>query len=150
MLSGNRVRQLVALTSMYSDIRARQTPIPTPLPVRVGTSLLIAVGVAVLSTGLARGIQVGVMVAAIAAGLLLMFSHPYRREIKDFLERHNAVHKPQIGQLLPLFLVWLALMIVPVFAPMPVWGTVLVGAAVFGWMYLVFPHIDGTRALAYA
>lgn len=135
---------------MYSDIRSRRTPIPTPLTVRVGTSLLFAVGVAVLSTGLDRGVQVGVMVAMIAVGLLLMFGHPYRREMKEFLQAKNAVIKPQLGQILPLFFVWLALMIVPVFAPMPIWGTVLVGAAVFGWMYLVFPHVDGTRALAYA
>jgi len=135
---------------MYSDIRSRRTPIPTPPIVRMGTSLLIAVGVAALSTDLARGIQVGVMVGAIAAGLLLLFGHPYRREMKEFLEARNAVIKPQLGQMMPLFLVWLALMIVPVFAPLPIWGTVLVGLAVFGWMYLVFPHVDGTRALAYA
>lgn len=134
----------------YSDIRSRRTPIPTPPVVRVGTSLLIGLGVAVLSTGLARGVQVGVMVVAIAAGLLLMFGHPYRREIKEFLREKNAVVRPRVSQLLPLFLVWLALMIVPVFAPMPVWGTALVWLGVSGWMFWVFPHVDGTRALAYA
>ncbi|MCS5478551.1 hypothetical protein NYP18_02665 [Corynebacterium sp. YIM 101645] len=134
----------------YSDMRSRQTPIPTPPLVRAGTSLLIGLGVAVLSTGLARGVQVGIMVVAIAAGLLLMFSHPYRREIKAFLERENAAIRPRPGQVLPLFFVWLALMIVPVLAPLPVWGTGLVWLAVFGWMFWVFPHIDGTRALAYA
>lgn len=134
----------------YSDMRSRQTPIPTPPLVRTGTSLLIGLGVAVLSTGLARGVQVGIMVVAIAAGLLLMFSHPYRREIKAFLERENAVVRPRLGQVLPLFFVWLALMIVPVFAPLPLWATGLVLLAVFGWMFWVFPHIDGTRALAYA
>jgi hypothetical protein len=134
----------------YSDMRSRQTPIPTPPLVRVGTSLLLGLGVAVLSTGLARGVQVGIMVVAIASGLLLMFSHPYRREIKAFLQRQNAVIRPRLGQVLPLFFVWLALMIVPVLAPLPVWGTGLVWLAVFGWMFWVFPHIDGTRALAYA
>lgn len=134
----------------YSDMRSRQTPLPTPPLVRVGTSLLIGLGVAVLSTGLARGIQVGVMVLAIAAGLLLMFSHPYRREIKEFLTKKNVVIRPQLGQVLPLFFVWLALMVVPIFAPLPVWGTALVWLAVFGWMFWVFPHVDGTRALAYA
>ncbi|RSZ64219.1 hypothetical protein EAH68_04250 [Corynebacterium hylobatis] len=134
----------------YSDMRSRQTPIPTPPLVRAGTSLLIGLGVAVLSTGLARGVQVGIMVVAIAAGLLLMFSHPYRREIRAFLERENVAIRPRPGQVLPLFFVWLALMIVPVLAPLPVWGTGLVWLAVFGWMLWVFPHIDGTRALAYA
>lgn len=134
----------------YSDMRSRQTPLPTPPLVRVGTPLLIGLGVAVLSTGLARGIQVGVMILAIAAGLLLMFSHPYRREIKEFLTKKNVAIRPQLGQVLPLFFVWLALMVVPIFAPLPVWGTALVWLAVFGWMFWVFPHVDGTRALAYA
>lgn len=134
----------------YSDMRSRQTPIPTPPLVRVGTSLLIGLGVAVLSTGLARGMQVGIMIVAIAAGLLLMFGHPYRREIKAFLERQNAVIRPRLGQVVPLFFVWLALMIVPVLAPLPLWATGLVWLVVFAWMFWVFPHIDGTRALAYA
>ncbi|AKK07962.1 hypothetical protein CTEST_02535 [Corynebacterium testudinoris] len=145
-------RQLVALASMnaYSNLRSHVTPIPTPAIVRLGTSFLIGLGVAVLSTQLPRGIQVAVMIVAIAAGLLLMFGHPYRREMKEFLEQHNAVVKPRLTQVMPLFFVWLALMIVPVFAPVPVWGTALIWLAIFGWMYWVFPHVDGSRALAYA
>ncbi|AGF71619.1 hypothetical protein [Corynebacterium halotolerans] len=134
----------------YSNMRSHITPIPTPPVVRLGTSLLLGAGVAVLSTDLSRGIQVGVMVAAIAAGLLLMFGHPYRREMKEYLDKRNLTQKPRLAQVIPLFLVWLALMIVPVFAPMPLWGTFLVWLAVFAWMYWVFPHVDGSRALAFA
>lgn len=134
----------------YSTMRSHVTPIPTPAVVRLGSSLLIGLGVAALSTGFPRGIQVAVMVVAIAAGLLLMFGHPYRREMKEFLEKKNVVAKPRLTQVMPLFFVWLALMIVPVFAPMPIWGTALVWLAVSAWMFWVFPHIDGTRALAYA
>lgn len=134
----------------YSAMRSHVTPIPTPAVVRLGSSALIGLGVAALSTGFPRGIQVAVMVVAIAAGLLLMFGHPYRREMKEFLEKKNVVAKPRLTQVMPLFFVWLALMIVPVFAPMPIWGTALVWLAVFGWMYWVFPHVDGSRALAYA
>lgn len=134
----------------YSSMRSRVTPIPTPPAVRLGTSLLLGLGVAVLSTGLPRGIQVAVMVISIAAGLLLIFGHPYRREIKEFLEQRNLTNRPQLSRVMPLFFVWLALMMVPMFAPLPIWGTILVWLAVFGWMYLVFPHVDGTRALAYA
>lgn len=134
----------------YSNMRSHITPIPTPPVVRLGTSLLLGVGVAVLSTELARGVQVAVMVVAIGAGLLLMFSHPYRREMKEFLERRNLAYRPRIAQVIPLFIVWLALMIVPVFAPLPLWGTLLVGLGIFGWMYWVFPHVDGSRALAFA
>lgn len=145
-------RQLVASHRMnaYSDIRSRQTPIPTSPLVRTGTSLLIGLGVAALSTSLDRGIQVGIMIIAIATGLLLMFGHPYRREIREFLKKKNAVIRLRPSQLLPLFLVWLALMIVPIFAPLPLWGTALVWLATSGWMFWIFPHIDGTRALAYA
>ncbi|WIM72989.1 hypothetical protein QP028_04545 [Corynebacterium suedekumii] len=134
----------------YSTMRSHVTPIPTPAVVRLGSSLLIGLGVAALSTGFPRGIQVAVMVVAIAAGLLLLFGHPYRREMKEFLEKKNVVAKPRLTQVMPLFFVWLALMIVPVFAPMPIWGTALVWLAVFGWMYWVFPHVDGSRALAFA
>ncbi len=133
----------------YSTMRSHVTPIPTPPIVRLGTSLLLGAGVAVLSTDLSRGIQVGVMVAAIGAGLLLMFSHPYRAEMKEYLEQRNLTYRPRLAQVIPLFIVWLALMIVPMFAPLPVWGTLLVWLGVFGWMYWVFPHVDGSRALAF-
>lgn len=133
----------------YSTMRSHVTPIPTPGFVRAGTSLLLGAGVAVLSTDLPRGIQVAVMVVSIAAGLLLMFSHPYRREMKEYTEKRNVEYRPRLGQVFPLFAVWLALMLVPIIAPLPVWGTLLVWVAVFGWMFWVFPHIDGSRALAF-
>ncbi len=133
----------------YSTMRSHITPIPTPGLVRVGTSLLLGAGVAVLSTDLSRGIQVAVMVVSIAAGLLLMFGHPYRREMKEYTEKHNVEYRPRLGQVIPLFMVWLALMLVPVLAPLPLWGTLLVWLAVFGWMFWVFPHVDGSRALAF-
>lgn len=133
----------------YSTMRAHITPIPTPGLVRVGTSLLLGAGVAVLSTDLSRGIQVAVMVLSIAAGLLLMFGHPYRREMKEYTEKHNVEYRPRLGQVIPLFVVWLALMLVPILAPLPGWGTLLTWLAVFGWMFWVFPHVDGSRALAF-
>lgn len=134
----------------YSNMRSHITPIPTPPAVRFGASALIGIGVAVLSTDLSRGIQITVMIAAIGAAFLLTFSHPYRREIRAFLERRNIDYKPRLTQVLPLFLVWLALMIVPALGVMPIWGTALVWLLIFGWMYWVFPHVDGSRALAFA
>lgn len=133
----------------FADPRSRKTPIPTPEIVRFGSSFLIACGVAILTTGLPRGIQVIAMVACVGAGIMLIFSHPYRRDIKDFLEKRNLYYKPKFGQLVPMFLVWLALMLAPILAPAAIWVTVLVFLAIFAWMLLVFPHIDGTRALAY-
>lgn len=134
----------------YSDMRARTTPIPTPPVVRVGTSVLFGLGVAVLATPMSRSLQVICMAVCIGTGLILIFSHPYRRAIRSFLEERNIIYRPSFWQVVPLFFVWLALMLVPAFAPLPWWGIALVGLAVFGWMYWTFPHIDGTRALAYA
>lgn len=133
----------------FADARSRKTPIPTPEVVRFGSSFLIAAGVTVLTTGLPRGVQVAAMVICIAAGILLIFSHPYRRQIKAFLEERNLYYKPKFTQILPMFMVWLALMLAPVLAPAAIWVTVIVFLAVLGWMLLVFPHIDGTRALAF-
>jgi cytochrome bd-type quinol oxidase subunit 2 len=133
----------------FTDARSRKTPIPTPDIVRFGSSFLIAAGAAVLTTGLPRGIQVIAMVICVAAGILLIFSHPYRREIKAFLDERNLYYRPKFGQIVPMFLVWLALMLAPVLAPAAIWVTVLVFLGIFGWMLLVFPHVDGTRALAF-
>lgn len=127
----------------------RQTPIPTPLVVRLVSSFLFGVAVAVLTTSLARGVQVTIMVACLAVGIMIIFAHPYRREIRTFLEARNLVYMPKVGQIVPLFLVWLALMLAPVLAPAVVWVTVVVFLVIFGWMWLVFPHIDGTRSLAF-
>lgn len=89
----------------YSNLRSHITPIPTPVTVRLGASMLIAIGVAVLSTSLGRGAQVGIMLACMAAACLLIFSHPYRREIRTFLDKRNLHYTPRVGQLVPLFIV---------------------------------------------
>lgn len=133
----------------YSNMRSHITPIPTPQVVRFGASALLGVGVAVLSVDLSRGIQVAVMVLAIGAAFLLTFSHPYRREIRAYLEKRNVEYKPRLSQVIPLFLVWLALMLVPALGPLPMWGTAVVWLVIFAWMYWVFPHVDGSRALAF-
>lgn len=41
-------------------------------------------------------------------------------------------------------------MLVPTLAPAPIWATILIALVTFGWMWLVFPHVDGTRVLAFA
>lgn len=111
--------------------------------------MLFGVAVAVLTTDLTRGMQVTVMVLSLAVGVMLIFSHPYRKQIKQFLEDRNLYYKPKFGQIVPVFLVWLALMIAPAFAPAPAWFTLLAFLLVTGWMWLVFPHVDGTRSLAF-
>ncbi|MBZ8176790.1 hypothetical protein GSS88_03110 [Corynebacterium sp. 3HC-13] len=125
------------------------SPIPTPASVRIFASLLTGLAVAILSTSLSRGVQVSIMVLCIGISCLLIFSHPYRRKIRTYLESHNVVYRPTLTSLFPLFLVWLALMLVPVLAPLPSYGTFLIWIGISAWMYLSIPHIDGSRALAH-
>lgn len=131
------------------DPRAYTTPIPTPPVVRLLSSALFGIGVAILTTALPRGVQVVAMAVCLGAGVLIIFSHPYRRQIREFLEERNLHYTPKFTQILPLFLVWLALMIAPAFAPAPLGVTLAFGVGVFLWMFWVFPHIDGSRALAF-
>lgn len=134
----------------YASMRSHVTPIPTPGPVRAGASLLAAVAAAVLTTELPRLWQVLVATVAVVAALALTLTHPYRRRMAEYAERRRVSRVPRVGQVVPLFVVWLAIMLAPLLAPAPWWGTALVFGTVFGWVMLTFPHVDGTRALAYA
>lgn len=75
---------------------ALPTPIPTPPTVRFISSALIAVAVAVLTTSLAREIQVITLLISAGAAFLVLFSHPYRKEIRTFLEKRNLHYTPQV------------------------------------------------------
>lgn len=92
---------------------ALPTPIPTPPTVRFISSALIAVAVAVLTTSLAREVQVITLLISAGAAFLVLFSHPYRKEIRTFLEKRNLHYTPKFSQVVPLFFVWLALMLAP-------------------------------------
>lgn len=128
---------------------ALPTPIPTPPTVRFISSALIAVAVAVLTTSLAREIQVITLLISAGAAFLVLFSHPYRKEIRTFLEKRNLHYTPKFSQVVPLFFVWLALMLAPLLAPASFWVTAIAFFITFGWIWLTFPHVDGTRALAF-
>lgn len=56
---------------------------------------------------------------------------------------------PSISMLAPLMLWWLALMLAPL-AHWPAWSAALTGVAAFGLAWVLYPHVDGTRRLAYA
>lgn len=51
--------------------------------------------------------------------------------------------------LLPLMLWWLLLMLAPL-AGWPAWGAVTCFIVLFGAAWVLFPHVDGSRRLAYA
>lgn len=132
-----------------STMRAHVTPIPTPPAVRFGTSALMGTAVASLTTSWPHGLQVAAVLVLTGAGILLIFSHPYRREMRAFLEQRNLQYRMRFGQMVPLMIVWLALMLAPLLAPLPIIGSLLVGVGVFAWLWWTFPHVDGTRALAF-
>lgn len=139
------------MNGLSSSISATtlSTPIPTPPTVRFISSALIAAAVAVLTTSLAREIQVIALLISTGAAFLVLFSHPYRKEIRTFLEKRNMHYTPKFAQVVPLFFVWLALMLAPLLAPALFWITAITFLITFGWMWLIFPHVDGTRALAF-
>ncbi|WPF66565.1 MULTISPECIES: hypothetical protein [unclassified Corynebacterium] len=134
----------------YATMRSHLTPIPTPPVVRLSSSFLGGAAVAMLSTDLSRPHQVILAFLFLLIALVLPFVHPYRHRIREYRREHQVPFQPQVWQFLPLFFLWIAIMLAPLLAPAPLWTSVLLLLAAAGWLHLTFPHIDGTRALAYA
>ncbi|MDK8762435.1 hypothetical protein QP922_01165 [Corynebacterium sp. MSK218] len=132
-----------------NPLHAHTTPIPAPLWVRLGASLLAGAAVAVGTSRIHFGLALGLSLVFILAACTLVFLHPYRQRMREFAEDHNVSLLPSIAQLLPLMVLWLAIMAAPLIA-LPAWGSALVWALVFGAAFLLFPHVDGSRRLAYA
>lgn len=135
--------------SSYSQMRSHIIPIPTPPIVRISASLLVGGAVAALTTDLSTGVQVGIMAACLAVAFLITLGHPYRGEMKRYRAQHGVAMVPTVGQIMPLFLTWLALMLAPLLGGSALWVSILVWVLVSGWMFLTFPHVDGSRALAF-
>lgn len=120
----------------------------TPRPLRAGVAALIGGGVGALATPLPLEIRVILMVVFLAGGLLWMFSHPYRRDVRAAVEARGDRYTTRIKQVIPLFPVWLGLMLVPGFQ-FNNWGIAVViwiVAGVYTWQ--VVPRLDGTREIA--
>lgn len=143
--------QLVALTSMSAlgDMRNNPTPVPTPQGIRLLGSTLVGISVACLTGTL--GFLLGLILALVAVGLtfLIVLKHPYRREMKRYAEAKNAITVPSISQIVPLFIWWLLLMLAPILM-FPWWGVLVAWLVIFAVAYVLFPHVDGTRRLAFA
>lgn len=124
-----------------------ETP-ETPSTLRIGVAILIGAGVGALAAPLSTEMRVVLMLGFLAAGLLWLFSHPYRRDVRATVEARGDRYTTRIKQVVPLFPVWLALMLVPAFEfnnwAISVVAWVLAGA--YAW--LVVPRLDGTRELA--
>ena len=119
-----------------------------PEGVRAAASLLLGLGVAAMVMPLATTWQVMVLVIAIGAGFLVTFSHPYRKKVRTAVESTGRKYKTSVAQIMPLFPLWLALMILPAFQ-IHSWIAALIVLALAGaYAWVSFPSIDGTRYLA--
>lgn len=119
-----------------------------PEGVRAAASLLLGLGVAAMVMPLATTWQVMVLVIAIGAGFLVTFSHPYRKKVRAAVESTGRKYKTSVAQIMPLFPLWLALMILPAFQ-IHSWIAALIVLALAGaYAWASFPSIDGTRHLA--
>ena len=85
------------------------------------------------------------VVSAVAVTLL----HPYRQQLRAFTEEKNVARVPSIGMVLPLMLWWLLLMLAPL-AHWPAVGAWVAGVLAAAAAWVLYPHIDGSRRLAYA
>lgn len=119
-----------------------------PEGVRAAASLLLGLGVAAMVMPLATTWQVMVLIIAIGAGFLVTFSHPYRKKVRAAVESTGRKYKTSVAQIMPLFPLWLALMILPAFQ-IHSWIAALIVLALAGaYAWISFPSIDGTRYLA--
>lgn len=132
-----------------NPLRAHTTPIPTPLWVRLGGSALAGAAVAAGSSRIHFGLALGLSLFFLLAACALVFLHPYRADLRDYAQRHNITMLPNAAQLIPLMALWLMVMFSPLLA-LPAWGSALVWVLVSGAAFLLFPHVDGSRKLAYA
>lgn len=119
-----------------------------PEGVRAAASLLLGLGVAAMVMPLATTWQVMVLIIAIGAGFLVTFSHHYRKKVRAAVESTGRKYKTSVAQIMPLFPLWLALMILPAFQ-IHSWIAALIVLALAGaYAWISFPSIDGTRYLA--
>ncbi|MDO5031237.1 hypothetical protein [Corynebacterium sp.] len=132
-----------------NTLRTNTTPIPTPLWVRAGSSALSGAAIAVGASRLHFGLALGLSLVLILLACSLTLLHPYRQELRDYAQDHNVTMLPTIAQLLPLMVLWLLFMLAPLFS-LPVWGCVVVFLLVTAATYVLFPHVDGSRKLAFA
>ena len=133
------------VATMSSREEKPQPFVPTPERVRALGSILVGIGISAMAMPLAITWQVVVMAVAIIGGFTYIFKHPYRRLVKLAVESRGGVYKTTAQQFMPLFPLWLVLMILPVFhiTSWPIAFVIM--AIVTGYMWFMFPIIDATR-----
>ncbi len=128
----------------YANMRMNETPIPTPPAVRLWASALVGLSLAFFWSKLGLLGAAGLGVLAALAAVVVVLAHPYRRRMKAY-----ADVPPSIAQLIPLMIWWALAMLTPVIH-LPWWGSALAGLLALAVAFWIFPHVDGTRRLAFA
>ena len=141
--------------SRYTAYMAKSTsstpssPVTIPPIVRVGGAILLGAAVAITAAPLIPAVQAGGMILLAGAAFLLLFSHPYRRDVRAEYEARGLDYKISVQRMIPLFPDWLALMILPVTG-----GRFLIVIAAFiiatAYNYLVIPRIAGLSEISSA
>lgn len=143
------VLALAAMTNAYNQMRSHATPVPTPMWVRLLGSALAATAATAPSSALNIAFSFLVTIVCLVVTGLLVFAHPYRRRMRRYADEHNVTMLPSIQQLVPLFLLWFIIMVSPAVS-LALWASLLTWAVIFLLSFLAFPHVDGSRKLAYA
>lgn len=134
----------------YADFRNRVTPIPTPPVVRAVAAGCVAASISVMAAPLPAAVKVGVALAAVLIARATTRAHPYRKAMAEFARSRNVSQVPSLSMVVPLMLWWLAIMLCPLISPLPGWGLALLAGGLFVVAWVLMPHVDGTRRLAYA
>ncbi|GAA3514447.1 hypothetical protein NUW87_02190 [Corynebacterium pilbarense] len=132
-----------------AEVRNRVTPIPTPTVVRALGSLGVGASIGVMTSQAPLGVRAAVAILCVVAAVSVTLLHPYRKQLRAFAEQKNVARVPSIGMVLPLMLWWLLLMLAPL-AHWPAVGAWVAGVVAAAVAWVLYPHVDGSRRLAYA
>ncbi|MBA1836808.1 hypothetical protein GC584_10655 [Corynebacterium sp. zg912] len=132
-----------------AEARSRVTPIPTPTAVRALGSLGVGGSIGVMVSQAPLGIKAVVAILCVVGAVAVTLLHPYRKQLRAFAEEKNVARVPSIGMMLPLMLWWLAFMLAPL-AHWPAVGAWVAGVLAAAAAWVLYPHVDGSRRLAYA
>ena len=119
--------------------------IQPPLTVRLVGSILLGLAVATMAMPLANGVKVILLILAVGGAMMFTFSHPYRRDVRAEVEKRGERYRTSVNQIMPLFPLWLALLILPAFALNSWLIALLVAIIAGGYAWMVYSQIDGTR-----
>ena len=132
-----------------AEVRDRVTPIPTPPVVRALGSIGVGGSIGVMVSQAPLSVKAVVAVLCVVAAVAVTLLHPYRKELRAFAEDKGVARVPSISMVLPLMLWWLLLMLAPL-AHWPAVGAWAAGVAAAAAAWVLYPHVDGSRRLAYA